>query len=129
MYPADLTKKNLRRFCKYLKSDKFFLGSSVTVPFKEEIMKYLDNIDKNAKYIGSVNTIKKTNGKLIGYNTDFAGSLDTLQKMRITKKGKKILFFGCGGAGKACLVSALKYFKNSKVFLINRSHGKIKKIF
>ena len=126
MYPADLTKKNLRRFCKYLKSDKFFLGSSVTVPFKEEIMKYLDNIDKNAKYIGSVNTIKKTNGKLIGYNTDFAGSLDTLQKMRITKKEKKILFFGCGGAGKACLVSALKYFKNSKVFLISRSYGKIK---
>ena len=55
-------------------------------------MKYLDNIDKNAKYIGSVNTIKKTNGKLIGYNTDFAGSLDTLQKMRITKKEKKYYF-------------------------------------
>ena len=39
MYPADLSKKNLNKLCNFLKDDQFFLGSSVTVPFKEEIIK------------------------------------------------------------------------------------------
>jgi shikimate dehydrogenase len=127
MYPADLSKKNLGKLCKFLKSDKFFLGSSVTVPFKEEIMKYLDRIDESAKYIGSVNTLKKIKGKLVGFNTDFSGSIHTLNYINLTKNKKNILIFGCGGAGKACIVSALKYFNNSNLFLVNRNLKKVKK--
>ena len=52
MYPADMSEKKLEKLCEYLKSNKYFLGSSVTVPYKETIMKYLDNIEANAKSIG-----------------------------------------------------------------------------
>ncbi len=127
MYPADLSKKNLSKLFKFLKDDRFFLGSSVTVPFKEEIIKYLDKIDKSASYIGSVNTIKKIKGELKGYNTDFSGSLYTLKDINLTKNKKNILIIGCGGAGKACIVSVLKYFRNSNLILVNRNSNKVKK--
>ena len=126
MYPADMSNNNLSKLCKYLKLNKYFLGSSVTVPYKETIVRYLDSIETNAKLIGSINTIKNINGKLKGYNTDFYGSLDTLKNMKIKKNQKNILIIGCGGAGKACLVSALKYFKNSNLILLNRNFKKIR---
>ena len=49
------------------------IGVNVTIPFKEKVLKYLDIIDNTAKQIGSVNTIKIKNQKLIGYNTDISG--------------------------------------------------------
>ena len=80
MFPADVKEENLDQLCMYLKSNKHFLGSSVTVPYKEKIMKYLDGIEKNAKSIGSVNTIVNKKGKLFGFNTDYYGSMYTLKK-------------------------------------------------
>tara|TARA_B100000575_G_scaffold294679_1_gene313176 strand:- start:12671 stop:13678 length:1008 start_codon:yes stop_codon:yes gene_type:complete len=126
MFPADVEESNLGKLCNYLKSNKYFLGSSVTVPYKEKIMKYLDHIDKNAKSIGSINTIVNKNGKLFGLNTDYLGSIYTLKKMKIKKSKKKILIFGCGGAGKACIVSVINYFKNSEIQIFNRSNIKLK---
>lgn len=125
MHPADVLEKNLGKICKYLKGNKNFLGSSVTIPFKEKIMKHLDSIDKNAKTIGSVNTIVRKKNKLIGYNTDYNGSLYSLKKSKITRKNKKILILGCGGAGKACIVSASNYFNNSEIILFNRSKKRL----
>ena len=75
--------------CNYLKSNKYFLGSSVTVPYKEKIMRYLDSIDDNAKSIGSINTIVNKNGKLFGLNTDYLGSISTLKKIKIKNQNKK----------------------------------------
>ena len=126
MYPADLSEKKLKKLCEYLKSEKYFLGSSVTVPYKEKIMRYLDNIDKNAKAIGSINTIVNKQGKLFGLNTDYYGSLHSLKKIKITRTKKNILIFGCGGAGKACIVSVVNFFKNSKILIFNRNKIKLK---
>jgi len=125
MYPADVNEKNLKKLCENLKKDKSFLGSSVAVPYKEIIIKYLDTIDKNAKIIGSVNTIVKTKNKLVGYNTDYDGSLYSIKKSNLNNLKKTILIIGCGGAGKACIVSAVNYFKNSKIILFNRTNKKL----
>ena len=72
----------------FLKSNNFFLGGSVTIPYKEKFLKFLDKIDKNAKKIGSINTIVNQKGYLFGLNTDYYGSLFTLKKI-IKRNHKK----------------------------------------
>jgi len=77
-----------------------FKGLCVTMPFKEQIMPYLDEVDEMALKIGAINTIKKTNGGLFGTNTDWLGALYSIEK--VTKiKGKRVLILGAGGTGKA----------------------------
>lgn len=75
-------------------------GVTVTIPHKVEIMKYLDTIDEVAKKIDAVNTIINRNGTLIGYNTDWLGILNPLQKLT-TIRDKKIALLGAGGAAHA----------------------------
>lgn len=78
-----------------------FKGLNVTIPYKESIMRYLNEVDDEAKEIGAVNTIKITDdNKLIGYNTDVYGfqkSIEPLLKLH----HKKALILGTGGASKA----------------------------
>lgn len=76
-------------------------GLNVTIPYKQAVMPMLDKIDKKAKAIGAVNTIKvKKNGKLVGYNTDCYGFKKSL-KPYLKKHHKKALILGTGGASKA----------------------------
>ena len=127
MYPFDTRKKNLRKLIFSLKKNSKFYGCSVTAPHKVSIMKYLDTIDEDARKIGSVNTVVKKNSKLTGYNTDYYGTnycLDFIKKKN--RSYKNILIIGCGGAGKACIVSALDKFPNSKFHFFNRNFNKIK---
>ncbi len=80
---------------------KDFCGINVTIPYKEAVIKYLDNIDKTAEEIGAVNTIVKgNNGALTGYNTDYFGFCAMLSYHNISVKGKKCLVLGSGGASK-----------------------------
>ena len=71
MFPADVSIRNLKALISYLKFDDTFIGSAVTAPYKEIILKYVKLISSEAKVIGSINTIKKTNLRLVGYNTDY----------------------------------------------------------
>jgi len=76
-------------------------GMNVTIPYKEAILPYLDDIDKEAEKIGAVNTIKITNRfKLKGYNTDVYGFEESLLPF-LEKRHKKALILGTGGASKA----------------------------
>ena len=77
-----------------------FQGINVTIPYKETVIPYLDEIDEAAKLIGAVNTIVNKNGKLYGYNTDFYGMKSLLEKMGLSVKGKKVLILGTGGTSK-----------------------------
>ena len=128
MYPADVKGKKLKKLVFCLKKEKNFLGCAVTIPYKEKIIPYLDAIDNHAKKIGSVNTIINNSGKLKGFNTDYYGSLHSIKKICKRKKFQKILILGCGGAGKACIISAINYFKNSIIYLHNRNKKKIKNL-
>src|SRR5690606_11748200 len=77
------------------------VGLNVTVPYKEAVIPYLDELDESAARIGAVNTIKISAGKLKGFNTDFIGFRDTLVEFYPIKAGGKALVLGTGGAAKA----------------------------
>ena len=74
-------------------------GASVTLPFKEKVMKYLDWIDEEALEIGAVNTLVNRDGKLLGYNTDSKAAVNPLRTFGI--KDKTVCIIGAGGAAKA----------------------------
>lgn len=125
MYPADITKKeNLKKTLNILRKDDDFIGSAVTIPYKEEIIKYLDKVDKSCKNIGSVNTIIKKGNQLVGYNSDYLACKKTLGKF---KSKKNILVLGAGGVGKSAIVSVNEIFKRKNVYIYNRNSNKIKK--
>ncbi len=83
-----------------------FLGANVTVPHKEAVMEYLDEIHPDAQKVGAVNTIVAREGKLTGYNTDVGGFVAALSRHNIDPFGKKAIVFGAGGAAKG-IVHAL----------------------
>ncbi|MCK5099713.1 MAG: shikimate dehydrogenase [Desulfobacteraceae bacterium] len=95
-------------------------GISVTIPFKEKVIEYLDNIDPQAKEIGAVNTIVNYNGKLTGYNTDWIGGIEPLEKHGI--KDKKVGLIGAGGAAHAIAYGIKK--KKGNLTIINRNQKK-----
>ncbi|MBI3955409.1 shikimate dehydrogenase, partial [Candidatus Gottesmanbacteria bacterium] len=72
----------------------------VTIPFKIEVIKYLDELDENAKRIGAVNIIMNDNGKLIGGNTDGLGGVKAINET-ISVADKKVVLIGAGGAARA----------------------------
>ncbi|MBI4710664.1 MAG: shikimate dehydrogenase [Nitrospirae bacterium] len=76
-------------------------GVNVTVPHKEKVISLLDEVDKEAQFIGAVNTIVNKDGKLTGYNTDGRGFMQSLSEAGIQVCGKKILIIGAGGASRA----------------------------
>lgn len=79
------------------------IGFNVTIPHKEAILPLLDEVEKLPKKIGAVNTVKNENGRLVGYNTDGPGFIESLKlDAKIDPKGKKIVLLGAGGAAKAC---------------------------
>lgn len=75
-------------------------GLSVTIPYKESVIPFLDELDVTAKKIGAVNCIKITNGKLIGYNTDAFGFRQSIKPF-LESRHERALIFGTGGASKA----------------------------
>jgi len=78
-------------------------GASITTPFKEEVMPFLDYISEEADRIGGVNTIVNHNGKLSGYNTDHHGVTRSLIESGLTLHGLKCLVLGAGPAGRAAV--------------------------
>ena len=77
-----------------------FSGINVTIPYKEAVIPYLDEISESAKAIGAVNTIVNKNGRLSGHNTDFAGMKALLEFNKISVSGRKVAILGTGGTSK-----------------------------
>ncbi|QXP65044.1 shikimate dehydrogenase [Polaribacter sp. HaHaR_3_91] len=98
-------------------------GINVTIPYKEEVMKYLDQLDETAKAIGAVNTIKFTKrGNLKGYNSDVVGFEKSIFPL-IKKHHKRALILGTGGASKA-IAYALKKNDIKFKFVSRNPEGK-----
>lgn len=77
-------------------------GFNVTIPHKETIVPLLDEVTKLARFIGAVNTVENQEGKLVGYNTDGPGFIDSLKEdAGFDPKGKKVVVLGAGGASRA----------------------------
>lgn len=96
-------------------------GVSVTLPFKTEIIPFLDEMEEITQKIQAVNTLKNLNGKLVGYNTDWLGAMEAL-KQKSTLLGKKVLLLGAGGAARAIAYGLKK--EGSEIFIYNRSPEK-----
>lgn len=77
------------------------VGLNVTIPYKQQVIPYLDELDETAAKIGAVNTIKKVDDKLIGYNTDAFGFEASLLELLGENTVRKALILGTGGASKA----------------------------
>jgi shikimate dehydrogenase len=76
-------------------------GFNVTIPHKIPMVKYLDEVEKEAANIGAINTVVTRNGKLIGYNTDGAGAYRALRAAGSDPQDKRVTILGAGGAARA----------------------------
>lgn len=81
------------------------LGANISMPYKQEVITYLDELDESALLIGAVNTVVNQNGRLIGYNTDGLGFFRSLSNFHI--KGKNLTILGAGGAASAIIGQAM----------------------
>ncbi|HEY9008689.1 shikimate dehydrogenase family protein [Ohtaekwangia sp.] len=101
---------NITEIESLLKDTKGLTGLNVTIPYKEQVLKYLDEVDGFAKKIGAVNVISIKDGKLKGFNTDSDAFFETLEKWLPKDKTFKALVLGTGGSSKA-VQEALKKLK------------------
>ena len=93
---CEIKPQNLKEFF----TVKNFKAVNVTIPYKQDVIEFLDYIDDNAKKIGAVNTVVNKSGKLYGYNTDFYGLKSLITINGIELNSKKVLILGSGGTSK-----------------------------
>ncbi len=116
LYPLS----TIEEFPQLLKDNPELVGLNVTIPYKEQIIPFLDEIDEKAKAIGAVNTIKIIDGKLKGFNTDYHGFNDSLIKFFGSRPlPEKAIILGTGGASKA-VITALEVL-NIECQIVSRS--------
>ena len=111
------TVANIRRYQMF--------GINLSMPYKEQVIPYLDQLSEEACLIGAVNTVVNREGTLIGYNTDGKGFFKSLPSFKIS--GKRMVLLGAGGAAKAILAQAiLDGVSQVSVFVRSASMGKTK---
>ncbi len=101
-------------------------GLNVTMPYKIDVVQYLDELDETAKSIGSVNTILNKKGKLIGFTTDGKGALEALKYNGVELPGKKVVVLGAGGASRSVSLTLAKEVK--ELVILNRTLGKAEEL-
>lgn len=104
-----VTKEELKDFVASVKrEDSDILGFNVTIPYKEEIIPYLDELTPEAKIVGAVNTVVYKDGILVGHNTDGLGFVRYLREIGVEPQGKSFLVIGYGGAAKGIIGTLIK---------------------
>jgi len=96
-----------------------FEGFNVTIPHKQKIIPYLDEMDASAKRYGAVNTVKVKDRKLIGYNTDGYGFIKGLEMEGVVLKDQPVLLLGAGGAARMAAYELLQ--KGARLTIANRN--------
>lgn len=114
----EIPKDSLDDFMK----NKDFKAINVTIPYKQDVIPYLDEISEQARSIGAVNTIVNKNGRLYGFNTDFLGLKALTLFAGIDIKDKKVLILGSGGTSKTALAVA-DSMGAKEVYRLSRSGG------
>lgn len=111
----EIEPENLQDFVKS-GADAF----NVTIPYKSEIIKYLDHVDENALNVGAVNTVVKKNGLSYGYNTDFNGMIYVIKRASIEVCGKNVMILGSGGTSKTARAVA-RFLGAKEITVVSRS--------
>ncbi len=123
----DIQMRDLETAARAIKS-LGIAGVNITIPHKESMTFFLDKMSPEATLTGAINTVKNENGKLTGYNTDVGGFLRAIKEdLGLNPKGLTVAVLGAGGASRA-VVSALCMNEVSRVFVINRTFEKAKKL-
>lgn len=95
-------------------------GFNVTIPYKKDVMAYLDNIDERAQKIGAVNTVVVKDGLKTGYNTDFDGMVYMLSRAKISLLDKTVLIMGSGGTSNTAR-AVCEYLGAKEIKILSRS--------
>ncbi len=95
-------------------------GANITLPYKSQVIEFLDVLDERAKVIGAVNTVVNKKGFLFGLNTDEYGAIRAIEsKLRKVKNTDKVVIFGAGGAARAIIFGLLR--KTPHIVVVNRT--------
>lgn len=97
-----------------------FRGINVTIPYKQTVIPYLDEISPRAQEIGAVNTVVNRDGRLVGFNTDFDGMQLLIERMGLSLVEKKVLILGTGGTSKTAAAVA-KALGAASIWKVSRS--------
>lgn len=112
----ELKREELPDFFK----NKDFKAINVTIPYKQDVIPYLDWISEEAKSINAVNTIVNKDGKLYGYNTDFYGLKALIEREKVSLKDKNVVILGSGGTSNTAYAVA-NYLKAETVLKVSRN--------
>ena len=127
IYEKKLLEKNkLEGIVKDLKDNNLF-GCNVTVPFKQDIIRYVDELSSVSLKTNSVNTLYKSRNKVIGHNTDVMGFQKSLEDLKFNFKNKSVFLIGAGGVSSS-IIEALNNLGIGKITVTNRSEQKLKKL-
>ena len=118
-YSYELFEKTPEQLPDFLRSGDFN-GLNVTIPYKKEVIPFCDELSERAATLGAVNTIvRRTDGTLIGHNTDYFGFQSMVERSTLNLQDKKVLVLGSGGAS-ATVVAVLKRL-GAQVVVISRN--------
>lgn len=118
-YTYDLHPLTREEFPHFMEQ-KDFKAINVTIPYKKDVIPYLDELDENAAAIGAVNTIVNKDGRLMGHNTDFSGFAYMMKQSSVNAFGKKVLVLGTGGAS-AAIAAVLKKQRAAQLLFVSRT--------
>tara|TARA_B100000609_G_C17151116_1_gene400907 strand:- start:221 stop:1021 length:801 start_codon:yes stop_codon:yes gene_type:complete len=121
-----LEKKEIKNLINDLRQQKI-AGCNVTVPFKKDVIPFLDELSLEANFTQSVNTIVFNNGKLIGHNTDITGFYKAFTSLNLNMEGKKIFILGAGGVVPS-IIYALEKMDVSMITVSNRTRQKAEEL-
>ena len=112
----ELSEDELKTFFE----NKDFAAVNVTIPYKQTVVPYLDNISDIAKRIGAVNTVVNRDGRLYGYNTDYYGMKALIERVGLNLAGKRVLVLGTGGTSRTARVLATD-LGAAEIFTVSRN--------
>ncbi len=118
----EISTKEISNLIDGIRNKKIY-GANITVPFKKEVIPYLDQLTKEAERTQSVNTIYMVKNKVIGHNTDIVGFENAIKKIKYNVANKEALVIGSGGVVPS-IIFALEKMKISKITLMNRTKDK-----
>lgn len=121
----EVTQKDIGDFVRRVKSEPIS-GFSVSLPYKELILDYLDEVDEEVRKIGACNTVVNKDGVLCGYNTDHLGAVLALNEVVDNLNGRSAVILGAGGSSRAIAYGLLK--EGAKVMIFNRTEEKARLI-
>ena len=122
----QIKEQNIKEIISEMRNGKID-GINITVPFKQLIIPFVDELSSEAKESQSVNTIFKENNKVLGHNTDISGFELAIRKKGYNIKDKKVFILGAGGVVPS-IILALRKMGAAKIILSNRTESKAEKI-